>query len=91
MWISEVGFRPCPKCKSEDISPLGDALQCNQCGDVEFIPIGDARRYGAIPDSEADTATISECEHEWISARNKVVESGEICLKCNSIRAEPEE
>lgn len=28
-----------------------------------------------------------KCEHEWVDARNKVVTSGEVCLKCNSIRA----
>lgn len=27
------------------------------------------------------------CEHEWIDARNTAVESGEICIKCNAIRA----
>jgi hypothetical protein len=27
------------------------------------------------------------CEHEWVDARNAVVLSGEVCLKCNSIRA----
>jgi hypothetical protein len=27
------------------------------------------------------------CAHKWIDARNAVVESGEICLKCNSMRA----
>jgi len=28
------------------------------------------------------------CNHEWISAKNEVVTSGLICLKCNSIKAE---
>jgi hypothetical protein len=27
-----------------------------------------------------------DCEHKWIDARNEVIKSGEICLKCNSIR-----
>jgi hypothetical protein len=26
------------------------------------------------------------CAHEWVDARNSVVESGEICPKCNAIR-----
>ena len=30
---------------------------------------------------------VATCAHEWKDARNKIVESGEICLKCNSIRA----
>jgi len=28
------------------------------------------------------------CEHEWVSARNEAVTSGEICKKCFAIRAE---
>lgn len=31
--------------------------------------------------------TFAECEHEWVDARNKYVESGEICRKCRAIRA----
>ena len=31
----------------------------------------------------------SECEHEWVSARNEVVTSGEMCPKCFAVRAEP--
>jgi hypothetical protein len=27
------------------------------------------------------------CEHEWVDARNRYVQSGELCLKCNAIRA----
>lgn len=29
-----------------------------------------------------------QCKHEWASARNEVVKSGEICLKCFAIKAE---
>jgi hypothetical protein len=28
-----------------------------------------------------------KCEHNWVDARNKFVESGEVCLKCCAIRA----
>ena len=28
---------------------------------------------------------VDECQHEWVSAVNEVVKSGEICLKCNSV------
>lgn len=28
-----------------------------------------------------------ECDHEWVDARNEVVMSGEMCPKCNAIRA----
>lgn len=27
------------------------------------------------------------CDHDWKDARNKVVQSGEVCFKCMSIRA----
>ena len=27
------------------------------------------------------------CEHQWIDARNKVVQSGEMCPKCGVVRA----
>lgn len=34
---------------------------------------------------------VDVCEHVWVSARNEVVESGEICAKlCGAIRAEQE-
>lgn len=29
------------------------------------------------------------CEHNWVSCVNEVIESGEFCTKCSSIRAEP--
>jgi hypothetical protein len=31
------------------------------------------------------------CTHEWVDARNEIVESGEICLRCNAIRPGNEE
>jgi len=27
------------------------------------------------------------CDHNWVDARNEIVQSGELCLKCFSIRA----
>lgn len=27
------------------------------------------------------------CQHEWIDARNEVVKSGYVCLKCNNVKA----
>ncbi len=29
----------------------------------------------------------TDCNHEWSDARNKVVQSGEVCLKCYAIRS----
>ena len=26
------------------------------------------------------------CQHEWIDARNEVIKSGYVCLKCNSVK-----
>jgi hypothetical protein len=31
--------------------------------------------------------SADDCEHEWVDMRNEVVESGEWCRKCNTIRA----
>lgn len=28
-----------------------------------------------------------KCEHNWVDARNKLVQSGEVCPKCGAIRA----
>lgn len=36
------------------------------------------------------SANIPACEHMWVSARNKIVKSGEICVKCYALRAEPD-
>jgi hypothetical protein len=30
---------------------------------------------------------IRQCNHEWVDVRNEVVESGEMCIRCNSVRA----
>jgi len=30
---------------------------------------------------------VDECDHEWVDARNRYVQSGELCLKCHAIRA----
>lgn len=32
---------------------------------------------------------IDDCDHEWVDATNEVVQSGELCFKCNAIRATP--
>ena len=38
----------------------------------------------------ARAALESKCEHEWTGCSNEVVSGGEICLKCNRIRASDE-
>jgi len=39
--------------------------------------------------SMSDVVGQSEqlCQHEWIDARNEVIKSGHVCLKCNSVKA----
>lgn len=48
-------------------------------------PVGHAALilYGEEP-TPPDVA----CEHEWVSARNEAVMSGEICKRCFAVRAE---
>ena len=29
----------------------------------------------------------TSCQHEWVSAVNRVVQNGEVCLKCNAVRS----
>jgi len=35
----------------------------------------------------AELHVAPDCEHEWVSVVNEVVQSGEICLKCNAVRS----
>lgn len=47
---------------------------------------GDLNEYiaGVLTPSETD----GECqEHDWRDARNEIVESGEVCVRCGAIRA----
>ena len=39
-----------------------------------------------IDTAKNNVAVAADCEHEWVSAVNEVVKSGEICLKCNAVR-----
>lgn len=32
-------------------------------------------------------ADAQQCKHEWLDARNAIIKSGEICLKCGALRA----
>ena len=37
----------------------------------------------------ADEAKVQACDHQWVSARNQYIQSGEICAKlCGAIRSE---
>lgn len=50
---------------------------------------GDIATWDEIIEDSPWQALLNDgkCKHEWTDARNSVVTSGEICLKCNSIRA----
>lgn len=53
----------------------------------------DAQRAGHACDVErwlrvAECFEAMACDHDWVSVRNDAVESGEVCTKCRSIRAE---
>lgn len=32
-------------------------------------------------------SVLPDCEHDWTDARNEVIQSGEWCPKCGSVRA----
>lgn len=36
----------------------------------------------ALEDSQKDC-----CDHEWVDARNEVVTSGQVCIKCRAMKA----
>lgn len=44
--------------------------------------LADAFRQGYV------YAMTPPCEHDWVSMRNKAVESGEYCPKCGGVRSE---
>lgn len=50
------------------------------CKGIKVIPMSDFIEW--IDSLEED------CTHEWVSAKNKVVTNGEICVKCHAIRQE---
>ena len=61
-------------------------LQCpsvKQTG-TEWTHKSDCERITALL---AKAKGESQCDHNWVDARNKVVKSGEICLKCGALRA----
>lgn len=62
-----------------------------ECGRVhEWLEGGPTQNlYICCPycGAELEEVSAEQCEHEWVDARNKVVVSGEICLKCNTLRA----
>ncbi len=51
-----------------------------------FASMDEKARF--IIDALLGPESKTECDHEWVSARNEVVKSGEMCAKmCGAIRA----
>lgn len=81
--------------------PIGGCVRCYLLPRIEQA-FGERDRYKAalgsvmeldLPNAawrilaEALTPVLPECIHEWVDARNKIVQSGELCLKCHAIRS----
>lgn len=87
-WMSEQFQREIPPEEGFGAQPIIDHLNqvtaaynllhasivkyCKFIGHDEYPMV-----HGASP----------ECQHDWRDARNKIVVSGEFCLKCYAIRA----
>jgi hypothetical protein len=61
--------------------------------DMSYEELCEADRlFGAMQDARNGISSFQGlgqavmCEHEWVSAVNQVIKSGEICLKCMSVR-----
>lgn len=71
----------------------GEATSAMKAGGIPLEPLMELRRaYDAgftAWEPLIKVKPLIECEHEWVSARNKVITSGEFCPKCMSLRAEP--
>jgi hypothetical protein len=64
----------------EEVSGHGFWSPENEC---EYV----AMHKAALAQPDAARAA-GECTHEWVSARNEYVQSGEMCRKCLLLRAE---
>lgn len=63
---------------------ISEAMDSTQCGEkaLNFQKQLDK----AIMMQTHIPATVRKCNHKWTDATNKVITSGEICLKCNTIK-----
>ena len=54
---------------------------------AEFDPCAPIYDYCTGTFSNVDKPQVScTCEHEFVSAVNEVIKSGEVCLKCGAVR-----
>lgn len=84
---------------ADDCESAATALEAQQAvvdaADKVFVlhSVGlDTDKEWAILSDALDTFNIAKldqksCDHKWIDARNEIVQSGEICLKCGGLRA----
>lgn len=75
---------------SERTQELERALRCTYEATRSYLRYPTlAGRLDALLSAlrEAEEVLAPACQHEWVDARNSAVESGEICLRCNKVRA----
>lgn len=81
--LREIEERPPGELDTEDMRAIARKV-LSECEHEWVQEHGTSSRYcvlcGAGPDTPA-------CDHEWVDARNSAVESGELCIKCNALRA----
>lgn len=63
------------------LADLVEAISLSDFGYEDFILQSLYRAQALL------RATEPVCEHDWIDIRNNFIESGEMCVKCNGIRA----
>lgn len=66
----------------EALSFYADIRNHNGDRNTGHVPICDDDYLG-----DKARAVLGGCDHEWIDIRNRSVESGEMCRKCNAVRA----
>ena len=55
-----------------------------------YCPLGhDDEQVLWVEKPASITPVQGDCQYRWVSMKNKVIESGEYCLKCHAVRATP--
>lgn len=80
----------CTECsgsgKCDDLEPgdiSGNEWTCTKCNGTGF-------ENGQFSLHVIIDKPVKKCNHDWVSADNKVVTGGVICTKCHEIRAKDE-
>lgn len=92
-WAGTMPAPPCPTCDGTGKrSPQGEDDE--KCGHGACVrPKGHTGSHSvhlegtpfSVPQGSA-RAGESNHDHEWVDARNSVMESGEVCLRCGAVR-----